>query len=108
MRVGKVIEAANKEGSEKLIRLTVDFGEGDPSIGSGHKTVFTGVRQFGYTPEDFLGKQFFFVYNLTPRKMMGEESQGMIMAADSSPSSEQASRPLFISADGMPIGSKVR
>jgi len=102
MRVGKVTEAINKEGSEKLIRLTVDFGEGDPSTSSGLKTVFTGVRQFGYTPEFFAGKQFFFVYNLAPRRMMNEESQGMIMAVDG------PDKPLFLPADGMPLGAKIR
>ena len=77
IKVGLVIEAINKEGSEKLIRLTVDFG-------SETRTMFTGVRNFGYTPEYFLGKKFLFVTNLEPRKMMDEESQGMILAVDGS------------------------
>jgi len=95
MRVGKVIEAINKEGSEKLIRLTVDFGDIT-------RTIFTGVRQFGYTPEFFADKQFFFVYNLAPRRMMNEESQGMIMAVDG------PDKPLFLPADGMPLGATIR
>jgi len=74
MRVGHVTEAKNKEGSDKLIRLVVDFGE------LGTRVIFTGVRGYGYTPEDFLGKHYMFVFNLAPRKMMDEESQGMIMA----------------------------
>lgn len=102
MRVGKVIKAENKEGSDKLIRLTVDFGQGDPTTASGLKTVFTGVRQFGYTPEYFQGKQFFFVYNLAARRMMNEESQSMIMAVDG------PDKPLFLSADAMPLGAKIR
>lgn len=53
MRVGKVLEAKNVEGSEKLIRLVVDIGEEKSRI------IFTGVRPFGYTPEDFVGKQSF-------------------------------------------------
>ncbi len=97
MRVGKVVDAIHKEGSDKLIRLTVDFGEG------GTRTIFTGVRQFGYTAEFFAGKQFFFVYNLAPRKMMNEESQGMIMAADGADD-----KPIFISAEGMPVGASIR
>lgn len=103
MRVGKVLEAVNKEGSDKLIRLTVDFGEGDPSIGSELKTIFTGVRQFGYSAEDFKGKQFFFVVNLAPRKMMDEQSQGMIMAVDG-----PDGKPQFIPAERMPVGSRIR
>ncbi len=97
MRVGKVTEAKNKEGSDKLIRLVVDFGE------QGTRVIFTGVRGYGYTPEDFMGKQFMFVFNLAPRKMMDEESQGMIMAVDGSDE-----KPQFIPADGMPPGAKIR
>jgi len=96
--VGKVLEAKNKEGSEKLIRLVVDIGEKIPRI------IFTGVRGFGYIPEDFLDKQFFFITNVAYRKMLDEESQGMILAVDSA----EKSKPLFISANGMPVGAKIR
>jgi len=98
VRVGKVVEAKNKEESEKLIRLKVDISEPKPRV------IFTGVRGYGYTPEDFLDKQFFFITNLAPRKMMDEESQGMILAVDSA----DKSKPLFISAEGMPVGAKIR
>ena len=124
IRVGKVSEASNVEESEKLIRLGVDFNEPEKRI------IFTGVRGFGYQPEDFINKQFLFVTNLEPRKMpsyvetsegrLPEYSQGMILAVDSagspqvddeagdpSTSSGQA-KPLFISAEGLPVGSKVR
>jgi len=97
MRVGKVIEARNKEGSDKLIRLVVDF-----SVEK--RIIFTGVRGFGYQPSDFLNKQFFFITNLKPRKMVDEESQGMILAVDS----EKDKKPLFVSAEGMPVGAKIR
>lgn len=98
IRVGKVLEAINKEGSDKLIRLTVDIGEEDPRI------IFTGVRGFGYTPEDFIEKNFLFLTNLEPRKMMDEESQGMVLAIDD----EKEGKPVFISASDLPIGAKVR
>jgi len=105
MRVGKVLEAMNKEGSDKLIRLVVDFGE------YGTRVKFTGVRGYGYTPEDFLGKQFLFVFNLVPRKMMGEESQGMILAVDGLEKGfgeHGEAKPIFVSAEGLPVGSKIR
>ncbi|MEK7119111.1 MAG: hypothetical protein AAB889_01165, partial [Patescibacteria group bacterium] len=103
MRVGKVVEATNKEGSEKLIRLVVDFGPAfAKSYGEARRIIFTGVRGFGYTTEDFLNKQFFFITNLAPRKMMDEESQGMILAVDG------ADKPLFLSAEGLPVGAKIR
>lgn len=76
MRVGKVIKAEDVEKSEKLIRLTVDFGE------FGQRIIFTGVRTYGYSAKDFVKKQFLFVINILYRKMMGEESQGMILAVD--------------------------
>lgn len=102
LRVGKVLEAANKEGSEKLIRLVVDIGV-DPSTSlRTTRVVFTGVRGFGYTPADFMGKQFLFITNLMPRKMMDEESQGMILAVDGE------EKPVFVSADGLPLGAKIR
>ncbi|MEK7119178.1 MAG: hypothetical protein AAB889_01515, partial [Patescibacteria group bacterium] len=116
MLVGKVVEATNKEGSEKLIRLVVDFGlrsrgdkgdqgnTGDNEEEKEIRIIFTGVRGFGYIPADFLNKQFFFITNLAPRRMMDEESQGMILAVDS----EKDKKPLFVSAEGLPVGAKIR
>jgi tryptophanyl-tRNA synthetase len=96
MKVGKVMEAVNKDGSDKLIRLVVDTGEKKPRI------IFTAVRTFGYTTDYFTGKQFFFITNLAPRKMMDEYSQGMIMAVTG-----VDGKPQFISADGMPVGAGI-
>jgi len=97
MMVGMVEQAEDVEKSTKLIRLHVDFGH------YGKRTIFTGVRTYGYTADDFSGKQFLFVVNLEPRKMIGEESQGMILAVDSI-----NGKPLFISGEGLPIGSPIR
>ncbi|HCM37465.1 MAG: Tryptophan-tRNA ligase [Candidatus Gottesmanbacteria bacterium GW2011_GWB1_43_11] len=112
MRVGLVKEAIDVPKSEKLIKLTVDFGA------MGLRTIFTGVRPFGYTALDFNDKKFLFVFNLLPRKMMNEESQGMILAVDS-PRGEAggdelpfgvhgAKKPVFVTAEGLPVGAKVR
>jgi len=105
IRVGFVDKAENVEKSDKLIRLHVDFGDG------GKRTIFTGVRGYGYTSADFVNHRFLFVYNLKPRKMMNEESQGMILAVDGDtlPVGEHGLRkPFFIAADNLPIGAKVR
>lgn len=105
MRVGKVVEAIDVEKSEKLIRLRVDFGE------FGERIIFTGVRTYGYTANDFQDKKFLFVTNIPYRKMVGEESQGMILAVDGDelPFGEHGSKkPIFISGAGMPVGAKVR
>jgi methionyl-tRNA synthetase len=75
IRVGTVANCEEKEGSEKLLRLTVDFGE------HGTRNILSGIKKW-YKPADLVGKQFVFVFNLAPRKMMGEESQGMILAAE--------------------------
>jgi methionyl-tRNA synthetase len=75
LRVGLVLDCVRKEGSEKLYRLTVDFGE------EGTRNILTGLVPY-FAPEDLQGKQYLFIINLQPRKMMGEESQGMILCAD--------------------------
>lgn len=75
LRIGKIIQCERKEGSEKLLRLTVDFGE------EGQRNILSGIAQW-YTPEELIDKQFLFIINLEPRKMMGEFSEGMILAAD--------------------------
>ncbi|HSX39852.1 MAG TPA: hypothetical protein VLI92_04670 [Candidatus Saccharimonadales bacterium] len=84
IRAGTVTAAEKVEGSTKLIKLDVDFGE------LGHRTILTGMQEF-YTPEDFVGMQTTFIVNLKPRKMMGLESQGMIFAVDN-----ENGKPIFL------------
>lgn len=74
IRAGTVANAERVEGSEKLIKLQVDFG---PQIGQ--RQILTGLLQW-YKPEDFIGLQTTFIVNLPPRKMMGLVSEGMILA----------------------------
>jgi len=74
-RVGKVIKAENIEGAETLMRLSVDFGP------LGERVILSGIKKW-YKPKDLKGRNYIFVYNLEPKKMMGEDSQGMIMAAE--------------------------
>jgi methionyl-tRNA synthetase len=76
MRIGTIIECEEKESSDKLLRLTVDFGPDE-----GKRNILSGIKAT-HTPEDLIGKQFLFVINLEPRKMMGEFSEGMILMAD--------------------------
>lgn len=75
LRVGKVVECVRKEESNKLLRLTVDFGA------EGTRNILSGIYP-SHKPEDIKGKQFIFVINLEPRKLMGEESQGMLLCTD--------------------------
>ncbi len=74
-RIGRIIHCEKKEGSDKLLRLKVDFGE------EGTRNILSGIKQW-YKPEDLVDKDFAFIINLEPRMIMGEESQGMILAAD--------------------------
>jgi methionyl-tRNA synthetase len=73
LRVGRVIEAEKVPKSEKLIKLQVE-------IGNERRQVVAGVAQH-YKPEDLIGKLIVVVANLQPAKLMGQESQGMILAA---------------------------
>ncbi|OGV90942.1 hypothetical protein A3A66_03425 [Microgenomates group bacterium RIFCSPLOWO2_01_FULL_46_13] len=105
IRVGKVTQAENVNDSTKLIRLHVDLGD------FGTRIIFTGVRSYGYYPADFIGKQFLFVTNLESKKIMTEESQGMILAVDGLelPFEQHGSvKPLFIEVNHLPLGSKIR
>ena len=73
LRVGTVVEASGVEGSEKLIKQIVDFGDEK-------RQILSGIKKW-YKPESLIGKQFVYVTNLEPRMMMGLESQGMLLAA---------------------------
>ncbi len=72
--VGTVLEAENIPKSKKLLKLVVDVGE--------KRQLVAGIAQ-DYKPEDLIGKQVVVVYNLKPAKLMGVESQGMVLAAES-------------------------
>ena len=74
IRIGKVIAAEKMEKSNKLLKLTINSGL-DTRI------ILSGIAQH-YTAEEMVGKQVTFIANLTPRKMMGVESQGMILSAE--------------------------
>jgi tRNA-binding protein len=71
IRVGAIERVEDMPGSDKLVRLTVDFGD--------HKrTIIVGMKQEREDPTEIVGKQALFVVNLEPRKMMGELSEGMM------------------------------
>lgn len=81
IRVVKVLEATRMEGSEKLLKLKVNIGV-DPETNDENTTrqIMAGISKY-YSPEELIGKEIVAIVNLEPRKMMGEESQGMILAA---------------------------
>lgn len=78
LHVGTIQVCEPLEGSDKLYRLEVDFGN---AIGT--RQIVAGVKQY-FVPNDLIGKQGVFVTNLKPRKMMGIASQGMMLFAKDS------------------------
>jgi len=74
LKIGKVIQVEDVQGSSKLLKLTVDFG-------NEKRIAVAGIKQ-QYKPEDLLNKKFVFVTNLQRKKIMGIESQCMILAAE--------------------------
>lgn len=74
LRVGKVIECERVKKSEKLLRFTLQTG-------SETRQILSGIAKF-HSPEELIGKNVIFIANFKPRKMMGLESQGMILSAE--------------------------
>lgn len=75
LKVAKVLTAEKVAGSDKLLKLEVD-------LGSEKRQIVAGIGK-AYNPEDLMGKQIIIVANLEPRLLMGLESQGMVLAANS-------------------------
>jgi methionine--tRNA ligase beta chain len=76
LRVGKIVEASQIPGSRNLIRMTVDFG-------AEKRQAVAGLLQY-YKPDGLVGRKCAFILNLQRRKLMGVESQCMILAAEDS------------------------
>ena len=91
--VGMIEQAEFVEKSDKLLKLQVDFGE------KGKRQIFSGIRKY-YAPEELIGKQGTFVFNLHPRKMMGSESQGMMLFAQDAAGMLQIVAPLALVPNG--------
>ena len=81
LRVAKIVNAEWVEGSTKLLRLTLDVGEGPDAQGQAIlRNVFSGIRS-AYAPDQLIGKLTVMVANLAPRKMKFGLSEGMVLAA---------------------------
>jgi methionyl-tRNA synthetase len=74
LRVARIVDAQNVEGSDKLLRLTLDVGD------LGTRTVFAGIKS-AYDPAKLVGRLTPMVANLAPRKMKFGTSEGMVLAA---------------------------
>ena len=71
IRIGKILSAEKIEGTDKLLKLEVDFSDFK-------RQIVSGIAEF-YKQEQLIGKQFPFVVNLEPRIIRGVESQGMLL-----------------------------
>lgn len=74
IRVGHIKDCQKVKKSKKLLQFTIDDGSGED------RTILSGIAAY-YEPEQLIGKDVLFVANFAPRKMMGIESQGMILSA---------------------------
>lgn len=73
LKVGRIVAAEKVENSEKLVKLEVDLGEEK-------RQLVAGIGKF-YQPQELINKEIIVVANLEPKKLMGVESQGMLLAA---------------------------
>ncbi|MGA0735021.1 MAG: methionine--tRNA ligase subunit beta, partial [Steroidobacteraceae bacterium] len=95
LRIARVAEASLVEGSDKLLKLTLELGEE-------RRTVFSGIRK-AYSPESLVGRHVVVVANLAPRKMRFGVSEGMVLCA-----SDESDRLFLLGADegvtsGLPV-----
>lgn len=95
IRIGKILTAERIEGSDKLLKLEVDFG-------IEKRQIVSGIAEF-YSPESLIGKEAPFIVNIEPRKLRGVESHGMIMAA-----SDDGKPVILIPEEEVPPGTIVK
>ena len=96
LRVAKVLTAEKVPNSRKLMKLSID-------VGTEQRTLVAGIAE-AYEPEQLVGKTVGIVFNLKPAKLMGIESNGMILAA-----SPEGGKPVLVAFDGdIAAGSRIR
>jgi len=98
IRVGTVLSAERVPDTDKLLRLSVDMGEGAP------RHIISGIAEAYPEPAELVGMQFVFAANLPPRTIRGYESQGMILAVGDTPGEEDFA--LLVPARKVPPGSR--
>ena len=96
LRVAKVLAAEKVPNSKKLLKLSVD-------VGTEQRTLVAGISE-AYEPEQLVGRTIVIVFNLKPAKLMGIESNGMVLAA-----SVDGGKPVLVGFDQeIPLGARVR
>jgi methionyl-tRNA synthetase len=95
MTVCKVLDCSKVEKSEKLLRFSLDDGSGTK------RQILSGIAKY-YKPEDLIGKTVLACTNLPPRKMMGQESNGMLLSAEN-----EGNLNLLVLEDNIPAGATI-
>ncbi len=98
-RAVKVTDCQRVKKSDKLLKFTLDDGTGTP------RQILSGIAKW-YQPEDLIGKTLVAIVNLPPRKMMGQESQGMLLSAVHTEAGEEKLN-LIVVDDAIPAGAKL-
>jgi methionyl-tRNA synthetase len=101
LRVARIVNCEHVEGSTKLLRLTLDVGEGR------HRNVFSGIKS-AYEPSQLVGRLTALVANLAPRKMKFGVSEGMVLAASHADDKTDAGIYLLDPASGAQPGMRIR
>ena len=98
-RAVKVLNCEEVEKSKKLLKFTLDDGTGE------ERTILSGIKNY-YDAEDLIGKTLLAIVNLPPRKMMGIDSEGMIISAVHEEEGEERLN-LVILSNRIPAGAKM-
>ena len=101
IKIGHILSAEKVPETDKLLKLSVDFGEGSP------RQIISGISAFFPEPEVLVGKKCAFAANLEPRTIKGLESQGMILAVNGGDEDNKFFSLLETGAD-VPPGSTVK
>lgn len=96
--IGEITAVELIEGSDKLLKLTVDFAEERP------RTVVSGIRKYFEDPQMLVGTKCAFATNLEPRPLMGIPSEAMILAA----STDDGAFSVLRVSDNIPRGAKIK
>ncbi len=99
LRVATVTAAEPHPDADRLLKLQVDLGDHQ-------RQICAGIKQF-YDPENLVGRQIVVVTNLKPRKIRGEESNGMLLAASAMDGEELADVVVLSPSKAVPAGSSV-
>jgi methionyl-tRNA synthetase len=106
LRIAKIVNAEQVDGSDKLLRLTLDVGENDASGQPRLRNVFSGIKS-AYQPENLIGQFTVVVANLAPRKMKFGVSEGMVLAASAKDENNEPGLYLLNPHSGARAGMKV-